>query len=112
MLKNVDKLKLAKRAGTLAFTAWTGVPAFGFDELLGSAVEWALPLADPDVSWSRTGASTTKSNHSSYDMPISGKILCKYLFYIFGIVTIVSFLTFVAFSSDFVHAPTSANKLT
>ncbi|WP_158933148.1 Qat anti-phage system ATPase QatA [Acidisphaera sp. S103] len=40
VLKSVDKLKLAKKVGTLAFTAWTGIPAFGFDELLGSAVEW------------------------------------------------------------------------
>lgn len=39
-LKSVDKLKLAKKAGTLAFTAFTGFPAFGFDDLLGSAVEW------------------------------------------------------------------------
>ena len=39
-LKSVDKLKLAKKAGTLAFTAMTGVPAFGLGDLLGSAVEW------------------------------------------------------------------------
>ncbi len=36
-LKSVDKLKLAKKAGTLAFSAVSGIPAFGFDELLGSA---------------------------------------------------------------------------
>jgi len=40
ILNAVDKLKLARKAGTLAFTALTGIPAFGFDELLGSAVEW------------------------------------------------------------------------
>ncbi|TXN02403.1 NTPase KAP [Methylobacterium sp. WL64] len=39
-LRSVDKLKLAKKAGTLAFTAMTGVPAFGLGDLLGSAVEW------------------------------------------------------------------------
>lgn len=39
-LKSVDKLKLAKKAGTLAFSAVSGIPAFGFDELLGSASEW------------------------------------------------------------------------
>ncbi|AWI88445.1 MULTISPECIES: Qat anti-phage system ATPase QatA [Methylobacteriaceae] len=44
-LKSVDKLKLAKKAGTLAFTAVTGIPAFGFDELLGSAVEWVKEKA-------------------------------------------------------------------
>ena len=40
VLKNVDKLKLAKKAFAFAVTTQTGIPAFGFTELLGAATGW------------------------------------------------------------------------
>lgn len=40
VLRHVDKLKLAKKAGALAVTAMTGMPVFGLTELLGTAVSY------------------------------------------------------------------------
>lgn len=39
ILKSVDLLKVAKKGGLLALTAFTGIPVFGLEELFGSAVE-------------------------------------------------------------------------
>lgn len=39
ILKSVDWLKVAKKGGGLALTAFTGIPVFGFNEILTSAVE-------------------------------------------------------------------------
>jgi len=40
ILKSVDWLKVAKKGGSLAVTAFTGIPVFGLDEIFGSAVEF------------------------------------------------------------------------
>jgi len=37
--ESVDWLKVAKKGGGLAVTAFTGIPVFGLEELFGSAVE-------------------------------------------------------------------------
>ena len=48
-LRNLDKLKFAKKAVGLAITAHTGVPVFGFTELLGAATGWVKDtFADED----------------------------------------------------------------
>jgi predicted KAP-like P-loop ATPase len=39
ILKSVDWLKVAKKGGSLAITAFTGIPVFGLEEIFGSAVE-------------------------------------------------------------------------
>jgi hypothetical protein len=39
ILKNVDWLKVAKKGGSLAVTAFTGIPVVGLDDIFGSAVE-------------------------------------------------------------------------
>lgn len=39
ILKSVDWLKVAKKGGGLALTAFTGIPLVGLDDLVGSAVE-------------------------------------------------------------------------
>ncbi|MBY0382797.1 MAG: KAP family NTPase [Xanthobacteraceae bacterium] len=39
ILKSVDLLKVAKKGGLLAVTAFTGIPVLGLEELFGSAVE-------------------------------------------------------------------------
>jgi hypothetical protein len=39
VLKSVDGLKVAKKGGGLAVTAFTGIPVFGLEEIFGSAVE-------------------------------------------------------------------------
>lgn len=39
ILKNVDWLKVAKKGGSLAITAFTGIPVFGLDDIFGSAAE-------------------------------------------------------------------------
>lgn len=39
ILKSIDWLKVAKKGGGLALTAFTGIPVVGLDDLVGSAVE-------------------------------------------------------------------------
>jgi predicted KAP-like P-loop ATPase len=39
ILKSVDWLKVAKKGGGLALTAFTGIPVLGLDDLVGSAIE-------------------------------------------------------------------------
>jgi len=49
ILKSVDLLKVAKKAGGLAVTAFTGIPVLGLDELFGSAVDFIKnTVADKD----------------------------------------------------------------
>ncbi|GLR87652.1 Qat anti-phage system ATPase QatA [Bradyrhizobium iriomotense] len=40
VLKSVDWLKVAKKGGGLALTAFTGIPVVGLDDLVGSAVDY------------------------------------------------------------------------
>ncbi|WP_316158713.1 MULTISPECIES: Qat anti-phage system ATPase QatA [unclassified Bradyrhizobium] len=40
ILKSVDWLKVAKKGGGLALTAYTGIPMVGLDDLVGSAVDY------------------------------------------------------------------------
>ena len=39
ILRSLDLLKVAKKGGSLAITAFTGIPVFGMEEIFGSAVE-------------------------------------------------------------------------
>lgn len=45
ILKSVDWLKVAKKGGGLALTAFTGIPLIGLDDLVGSAIEHVKNLA-------------------------------------------------------------------
>jgi hypothetical protein len=45
ILKSVEWLKVAKKGGGLALTAFTGIPLVGLDDLVGSAVEHMKNLA-------------------------------------------------------------------
>jgi hypothetical protein len=45
ILKSVDWLKVAKKGGGLALTAFTGIPLVGLDDLVGSAVDYVKNLA-------------------------------------------------------------------
>jgi hypothetical protein len=44
VLKSVDWLKVAKKGGGLALTAFTGIPVVGLDDLVGSAVDYVKTM--------------------------------------------------------------------
>lgn len=50
ILKSVDWLKVAKKGGGLALTAFTGIPMVGFDDLVGSVIDGVKnALTDKDA---------------------------------------------------------------
>ncbi|GLR94973.1 MULTISPECIES: KAP family P-loop NTPase fold protein [Bradyrhizobium] len=58
ILKSVDWLKVAKKGGGLALTAFAGIPLVGLDDLVGSAVEHVKNLVmDKDAARRRSSRS-------------------------------------------------------